>query len=93
MISLKTFEYHEPRTLKEASSLLSQLGPDAMIYAGGTDIIPKIRYKRIFPSHLINIKKIPQLNDISYQNNLTIGALATFNDICFSMIVKDNFPV
>jgi carbon-monoxide dehydrogenase medium subunit len=93
VVRLKTFEYHEPRTLEEASTLLSQLGQDAMIYAGGTDIIPKIRYKRIFPAHLINIKKIPQLNEISCDKKLTIGALATFNDICFSGIVKDKFQV
>ncbi len=93
MVYLKTFEYHEPSTLAEASSLLSQLGSDAIIYAGGTDIIPKIRYKRIFPAHLINIKKIPQLNEISYDEKLTIGALGTFNDICFSKVVRDRFPV
>ena len=55
---MRTFEYHEPETLEEASSLLSKLGPDAMVHAGGTDIIPKIRYKKIFPDHLINIKKM-----------------------------------
>jgi len=90
---LETFEYHEPSILEEASRLVSELGDSAMIYAGGTDIIPKIRYKRIFPAHLINIKKIPQINEISYDNKLSIGALATFNDICFSEVVQERYPI
>ena len=92
MVSLKTFEYHEPSTLEEASSLLSQLGPDALIFAGGTDIIPKIRYKRLAPKALVNIKRIPGLAGIEQNEHLSIGALTTFNDICSSGIVCKWYP-
>jgi len=92
VVCLKTFEYHEPATLEEASSLLSQLGPDVLIFAGGTDIIPKIRYKRLFPNALINIKRIPGLANIEQNELLSIGALATFNDICSSGIVCKRYP-
>ncbi len=92
MVSLKTSEYHEPATLEEASSLLSQLGPDAFIFAGGTDIIPKIRYKRLAPKALVNIKRIPGLAGIEQNEHLSIGALATFNNICSSEIVRKRHP-
>lgn len=92
MVCLKTFKYHEPTTLEEASSLLSQLGPDALIFAGGTDIIPKIRYKRLSPGALVNIKRIPGLTAIKLNEHLSIGALTTFNDICSSEIVRKRYP-
>ena len=93
MIPLNDIEYHEPETLEEAISLLSHLGPDALIYAGGTDIIPKIRYGRISPAHLVNIKHIPGLDRIGYENGLRLGALATFNGICSHDAVKQHYPV
>lgn len=93
MILLNDIEYHEPETLEEASALLKQLGTDALVYAGGTDIIPKIRYDRITPPHLVNIKRIPGLDRIEYDNGLRIGALATFNDICSHDAVKGHYPV
>jgi len=93
VVCLKKFEYHEPATLEEVSSLLSQLGPDALIFAGGTDIIPKIRYKRLAPRAIMNIKKIPGLTSIEMNEHLSIGALATFNEICSSEIVRKQYPV
>jgi len=93
VILLNDIEYHEPQTLDEAISLRSQLGPDALIYAGGTDIIPKIRYGRITPAHLVNIKRISGLDRIGYENGLHIGALATFNDICSHDAVRQHYPV
>ncbi|MDQ7779927.1 MAG: xanthine dehydrogenase family protein subunit M [Planctomycetota bacterium] len=91
---MRHFEFHQPRTLKEASNLLGRLGPGAMVYAGGTDIIPRTRLKRLHPDHLVNIKRIPGLSGVQRKGNtLTIGALTTFNDIIFSDVVNSNLPI
>ena len=92
-IYLKNFEYHEPKTLLEASSLLKELGDKAMVFAGGTDIIPKMRLKRFSPAHLVNIKGIKNLRGIEFGESLSIGALTTFNDILFSQVINEKYPV
>ena len=87
-------EFHQPATLEEASRLLRQLGPGAIVYAGGTDVIPRMRLKKIAPRHLVNIKRIKGLDGISFDGHmLHIGALARFNDILGSPIIRQHLPV
>jgi carbon-monoxide dehydrogenase medium subunit len=91
---VRQFEYHQPGTLEEASGLLARLGAGAMVYAGGTDIIPRMRLKKLSPGHLVNIKRIPGLKGIDFDGKtLIIGALARLNDIIFSPVVAEHLPV
>jgi CO/xanthine dehydrogenase FAD-binding subunit len=87
-------EFHQPATLEEASRLLRQLGPGTIVYAGGTDVIPRMRLKKIAPRHLVNIKRISGLDGISFDGRtIHLGALARFNDIIVSPVVKQHLPV
>jgi CO/xanthine dehydrogenase FAD-binding subunit len=43
------FEYVEPKTVKEACSLLSQQKDKAKVIAGGTQLLDAIRRKEISP--------------------------------------------
>lgn len=80
--------------MKEASALLRKLGDGALVYAGGTDIIPRTKFKKLAPAHLINIKKIPGLKGIKLNKaSLTIGTLTRFNDIIFSDIINKHLPI
>jgi carbon-monoxide dehydrogenase medium subunit len=91
---VRNFEFHQPRSLTEASKMLLALGPGAMLYAGGTDIIPRMKLKKIRPDHLVNLKRIPGLAGINLRGNmLSIGALTTFNDVIFSDVVKRHLPI
>jgi carbon-monoxide dehydrogenase medium subunit len=86
-------EFHQPASLEEASRLLRQLGPGTIIYAGGTDVIPRMRLKKIAPRHLVNIKKVPGLDSISFDGRIIhIGALARFNDIIVSPVIRQHLP-
>ncbi len=42
---LPKFEYHEPTTLEEALNLLSELGGNAKLLAGGTDVLVRMKLK------------------------------------------------
>lgn len=91
---MRHFEFHQPVSLAEASKLLRALGPGAMPYAGGTDIIPRMKLKNLRPDHLVNLKRIPRLAGINLRGNtISIGALTTFNDIIFSEVIKCHLPV
>jgi len=71
------FDYAAPRSLGEAVKLLSS-HPKALLLAGGTDLLVQLRAGRKSADLVIDIKHIPELNEIRYSNGdgLTLGAAA-----------------
>ena len=78
------------QTIEEATNLLLELGEGAKIMAGGTDIIPPMRDKVIAPEYLIDIKDLPGMDYLEYDENegLKIGALTKLRTLEFSDLVK-----
>ncbi len=73
------FEYYEPETLEEAVVLLGRHNGQASVLAGGTDLLIEIKEQIKLPEYVINIKKIPGLDYLTYEDGvgLKIGALVT----------------
>lgn len=85
------FDYHKPDTLHDATQLLAQFGKNARILAGGTDLVNELKMGFRVPEILIDIKAISELKKIQViDNQLLIGALATFSEILQSKIVHEN---
>jgi carbon-monoxide dehydrogenase medium subunit len=95
LLGLPEFEMFFPRTIEEAGSLLSKYGEDAQLLAGGTDLFVKMKQRRSVPRILINIKKIPALDQIhcDADEGLRIGALTTIQSIRDSDIISKKFRV
>ena len=49
------FEYHRPSTVDEAVGLLSSLGSEAKILAGGHSLLPMMKLRFAQPEHLVDI--------------------------------------
>jgi carbon-monoxide dehydrogenase medium subunit len=47
-----TFDYHRPATVEDAVGLLSRLGEEANILAGGHSLIPMMKLRMASPEHL-----------------------------------------
>ena len=92
---MKNFDYLEPRTVAEACALLKQYNGDAKVFAGGTHLTILMKQGLYEPRTLVNIKKIPELNGIRYDDatGLTIGALVTHRELETSALVREKFPV
>lgn len=92
---MKEFEYFKPDSIDEIISILSRFGEKARILNGGTDLIVEMRDKIIQPEYLIDIKSIPQLSRIIYdeRHGLNIGATVTLNEISDSKVVQKNYPI
>jgi carbon-monoxide dehydrogenase medium subunit len=74
------FEYHEPQSLAEATSLLVAYAENARVLAGGTDLIVQMRKGLLRPHHLIDIKKIPGLDQLTLnEDTIEIGAAVTLS--------------
>ncbi|HMK35080.1 MAG TPA: FAD binding domain-containing protein, partial [Desulfomonilaceae bacterium] len=61
---LPKFDYHEPRTLEEALHLLSELGGNAKVLAGGTDLLVRMKLKIDRPMHVISIARVPGMDSV-----------------------------
>jgi len=86
------FEYYEPSSLDEATSILDRHKEHAAILAGGTDLLVRMKQKRIDPKCLMNIKRVPNLRKIEYHKPiLSIGATATMLEIQSNESIKENF--
>lgn len=91
---LPEFEFLQPKTIEEATNLLLELGDSAKIINGGTDLIPPMNDGVLKPEYLIDIKGIPDMDYLKYdeKGGLKIGALTKLRNIELSKMVKDKNP-
>lgn len=94
---LPKFDYISPGSIEEALDLLanSETGK-CQVYAGGTDVIPKLKRRIVDkPEILVDLKGIRGLDYVEYddQHGLRIGALATIHSTATSPVVTEKYPV
>jgi carbon-monoxide dehydrogenase medium subunit len=78
----RAFDYHRARSLKEAAKMLSQLGEEAKLLAGGQSLIPLMKLRFANPKHLVDLNFIPKISYIKGdKNELRFGALTRHSDI------------
>lgn len=82
-------KYLRPQSIPETLELLEESGGDARIIAGGTDLIPQIRNKEKAPKILVDITRIPGLNEIKLEDGLIkLGALVTHSQVAESPLIR-----
>lgn len=87
------FAYASPRSLQEAVELLFRADGEARPLAGGTDLIAQMKENRRNPSLVVDVKKIPELHVLSYdQNGLRIGAAVSCTRIATFAPVATHYP-
>jgi len=87
------FDYHAPHTVAEAISLLSTLGDEAKLLAGGHSMLPMMKLRFAAPSVLIDINRIPELRGISEEGGvIRIGAMTSENELIDSLL-KAKLPL
>lgn len=91
---LPNFEILTPLTTVEASKLMTKYGDDAIIYAGGTDILVMMREGKLQARYLIDIKHIESLKEMQILSNggVKIGTCCTFNEIIQNQYIHDHYP-
>lgn len=94
-MNVPSFEYLRATSLDEACALLSSHGQRAKILAGGTDLLVKMKHRRLVPPYLIDIKRIPGLDYIRYEegDGLRVGPLASIESVKRSLVVRKKYPV
>jgi len=81
MMRLPWFEYRAPKTLAEAARILAGEGPNAMLIAGGTDLLPNMKRRQMAPKVLVSLRGIESLsrNGEAYGAGLTLTQVINSN--------------
>ncbi|MGD9002547.1 MAG: xanthine dehydrogenase family protein subunit M, partial [Anaerolineae bacterium] len=95
---LPKFDYLKPASLVEASRILTEQADRARPLMGGTDLFPKMRDGVVRPEILVDVKHLPGMRDIVYdegrgQDGLTIGAAVTMNQIARHPEIRAYYPL
>ena len=91
---MKDFQYAAAATVDEAVSLLAARGDRAKILAGGTDIIVQLREGLREAELVLDVKKIPELMELSFdrQRGLRLGAAVPCYKIYENDEIKSAYP-
>lgn len=92
---LPKFEHLQPESLAEALELLAEHREQAKVIAGGTELLVSMKHGLLTPSYLINLKEVPELGFIAYddEKGLRMGALTKLTTLIKSQAVQENFPI
>jgi carbon-monoxide dehydrogenase medium subunit len=78
----RAFHYHRAGSLKEAVTMLSQLGDEAKLLAGGQSLIPLMKLRFANPRHLIDLNFISGTSFIKEDDGmLRFGAMTRHAEI------------
>lgn len=90
---MNSFRHVDAATVEEAVELLGD--GDARIIAGGTNILPLMKLGVARPRTLVNIKGIPELDGVTFNevNGLSIGALTKIDAVANNSLVKKHYPI
>jgi CO/xanthine dehydrogenase FAD-binding subunit len=82
-----------PRTLNELWQIL-EAEPGAVLYAGGTDLLVKMRSGLIQSHHLVCLERIDELKAVEdREEEIFIGSCATFTELLQNSLIREHFPV
>jgi len=89
-------EYHRPKELRAALTLMGELQDRCRLIAGGTDIIPAIRKGILSPSfgHMVDLSSIRELDYIKKEEDgIRIGAVTRLSDLEESEMIRKYVPI
>ena len=70
------FVHHAPRSVDEAVAVLSEVGHDGKVLAGGQSLIPILNMRLASPGHLVDINRVAGLDAIDVTDGwVRVGAL------------------
>ena len=88
MMRLPWFDYRAPRSVAEAAKILAGEGPEAMLIAGGTDLLPNMKRRHQTPKVLVSLRGIEELRKTGNGSGFALGSALTLTEITRSEKIK-----
>jgi len=94
MMTLPAVDVLRPRTVAEAIAHLAA-HPGARVLAGGTDIVPNLKYGMYETKHLVALRGLS--NELRYvrvqgDGEIRLGALCTVDELSRDSVVREKLP-
>jgi xanthine dehydrogenase YagS FAD-binding subunit len=93
---MKKVSIYKPTSVDEAMQMLTKHGREAGVYAGGTDLLIRLKNRLAqAPTYLVDIKKIQNLRYIKEDadGNVVIGATTKLSEMAESDLLKKRYPM
>ncbi len=81
MMRAPDFRYYAARSVRDAVAALRDGGPDAMVIAGGTDLVPNMKRRQQTPALLVGLRGIRALRRVANGSGFTVGAGVTLAEM------------
>ena len=91
MMRLPWFRYASPRSIAEAARILAGEGPNAMLIAGGTDLLPNMKRRQQAPEVLVSLSRVEGMKAIANGHGLALGGGLTLAQVVGSERVRANY--
>jgi 4-hydroxybenzoyl-CoA reductase subunit beta len=93
-MELPQFEFIQPRSVKEACSILAEHDGRAVLLAGGTAITVGLRYRLVNPAVVIGLKGLTDLDYVKRNGSggLAIGSMVSLETLEKSSPVLNEYP-
>lgn len=91
---MRGFDFLAPKTLNAALRAIEGKGRTYKLIAGGTNVVPDVRDRKIAPRLVVDLSGIKALHYIKEgKGTVKIGALVTIADLLNSRLIKKHSPV
>jgi 4-hydroxybenzoyl-CoA reductase subunit beta len=95
MMRLPWFKYQAPRSVAEAARILAAEGPQAMLIAGGTDLLPNMKRRQQTPATLVSLRLVEGLkqaaNGSGPSSGMRLGAGLTLTEVVGTPAVRAKY--
>src|SRR6185436_4748892 len=81
MMRLPWFDYRAPRSVAEAVKILEGEGAQAILIAGGTDLLPNMKRRHQTPKVLVSLRGISSLKSFSNGSGVAFGSGLTLTEV------------
>jgi CO/xanthine dehydrogenase FAD-binding subunit len=91
---IRPFEYHAAQDVRDALEKMEDWGSRAKILAGGTDLVPALKKKKIQPACVISLHKLRELDYVrKADSQIRIGAMAKHGELARNPVLKNNCSI
>lgn len=89
---MNPFTYVRAANSDEAIATLKR-EPQAMLIAGGTNMLDLMKEGVHTPSQLVDIRKLPSTEIVTKDNGIRMGAAARNSDVAYNSLIQERYPV
>ncbi len=89
-MNLPKFKYLSPPDLKEAFAAIKEFNGRIAVFAGGTELVPHLKWRLKSPDYLLSLKNIADLRTLRYDRDtgFTLGAMCSLRNLAAHADVK-----